>query len=223
LETLSEELFVLLCAQIDIACDRVPTASDISEYRPDFVLTGRRGTLIFAEIKQFDPSPEEQIQIRRILADETGELCGTPGGRIREVIDRANRQLKALSNGMHPGLLVVYNNVPGASYHTEDYAVLTAMRGLDVVPVVVPSNPREPVTFLDARPGPKRKLRPDANTHVSAIAVLARGRTAELRLAVYHNPHAKAPLPPAELIAPCVMHHRMREDQSGWEDISSET
>jgi hypothetical protein len=217
LETISEQLFRELCEQIGIRCDRVAVAEGAGERRPDFRVIGHQGTSIFVETKQFDPSPEEQEQISRTMRGETVVRGGMPGGRLREVIGRANAQLKALSQGRSPGLLVVYNNVFGGSYHTDPYAVLTAMRGLDIVPVIVPRDPRESPTFLDARPGPKRKLRPDANTHVSAIAVLYMPPTAKLGLLVYHNPHARTPLAVADLHSPAVDHFLMLADQSGWE------
>ena len=145
---------------------------------------------------------------------------GVPGARLRKVIDRANAQLKTLSQGKKPGILIVYNNVWGGSYHTDPYAVLTAMRGLDVVPVLVPEDARHPPTFLDARPGPKKKLRPDENTHVSAIAVLF-GTADTAQLAVYHSPHARTPLAPGDLTADGVTQFRMCEDESGWDRIES--
>jgi len=197
------------------------TASIIGERRPDFQLIGHQGTSIVAEVKQFDPSPEERALVERTLAGEIVVRGGTPGARLREVIDRANAQLKALSGGKQPGLLVVYNNVLGGSYHTEPYAVLTAMRGLDVVPVLVPRDPAESPTFLPARPGPRKKLRADANTHISAIAILSQPSSDTFDFAVYHNPHARTALHPTDLHAGGIRHLVMREDQSGWDPVRS--
>lgn len=216
LDTMSERLFVAFCAQRDIPCVRIETASEAGERRPDFRLTGNTGALIATEVKQFDPSPEEAALIKRSLAGEVVLRGGVPGARLREVIDRANAQLKALSGGVQPGLLVVYNNVSGSFHHTDPYAVLTAMRGLDVVPVVVPPDPNESPTFLPMRPGPKKKLRADANTHISAIAILSQPSDETLYLAVYHNPHARVALDRAGLNASGIGHFVMREDQSDW-------
>lgn len=219
--TKSERLFVQFCQNAGIPCVRVDTASDAQERRPDYRLTGRLGTEIVAEVKQFDPSAEEREQIERSMAGESVVMGGVPGARLRQVIDRANAQLKTLSRGIKPGVLVVYNNVWSCSYLTEPYAVLTAMRGLDVVPVLVPVDPSHPPTFLDARPGPKKKLRADANTHISAIAVLFERRDDGLGIALYHNCHARTPLEPGDIDFDGVVQFRMREDQSGWDEVES--
>jgi hypothetical protein len=221
LDTISERLFVAFCAQTGLRCVRVETASNVGERRPDFQLTGHTGISIATEIKQFDPSPEEDALIKRSLAGEVVLRGGVPGARLREVIDRANAQLKALSGGTRPGLLVVYNNVLGGSYHTQPYAVLTAMRGLDVVPVLVPQDPHQSPTFLPMRPGPKKKLRADANTHISAIAMLSQPTDEAFDLAVYHNPHARVGLIAADLRALCIRHFVMRQDQSDWDPLVS--
>jgi hypothetical protein len=220
LDTISERLFVAFCAQREIPCVRVETASIAGERRPDFRLTGHTGTSIATEVKQFDPSPEEAALIKRSLAGEVVLRGGVPGARLREVIGRANAQLKALSGGIQPGLLVVYNNVSGSFYHTEPYAVLTAMRGLDVVPVLVPRDPRESPTFLPMRPGPKKKLRADANTHISAIGILSQPSDETLYLSVYHNPHARVRLNKTDLNVSGIGHYVMRRDQSDWDRLA---
>jgi hypothetical protein len=219
--TESERLFTAFCEKAGIPCVRVATASDAQERRPDYRLTGRLGTEIVAEVKQFDPSAEERAQIERAKSGESVAMGCVPGARLRQVVDRANAQLKALSRGTKPGILVVYNNVWGMSNYTDSYAVLTAMRGLDVVPVLVPEDPSIPPTFLDSRPGPKKKLRADANTHISAIAVLFDRLNDGLGLAVYHNRHARLPLEPADIDVDGVVQFRMRADQSGWDEIES--
>ncbi len=219
--TESERLFAEFCQKAGIPCTRVATASDAQERRPDYRLTCLLGTEIIAEVKQFDPSAEEKVLIERARSGESVEMGGVPGARLRQVVDRANAQLKALSRGAKPGILVVYNNVWGMSQNTAPYAVLTAMRGLDVVPVLVPEDPSIPQTFLDSRPGPKKKLRADANTHVSAIAVLSERFEEGLGLVVYHNRHARPPLEPADIDVEGVVQFRMCDDQSGWDEIES--
>jgi hypothetical protein len=100
-------------------------------------------------------------------------LAATPGGKLRPAIREANRQLKQLLEGRAiPTILVVYNNTE-CSLHTQPYAVMTAMQGLDVVDVVVPAQPGEPLRWGAVRSGGAgRAMRPDANTSTSAVAVL---------------------------------------------------
>jgi hypothetical protein len=220
-ETLSERLFARFCDSVGIQCVRISAAIGPGELRPDYSLVGRLGTSVVAEVKQFDPSPEEKTLMERSHRGEVVVTGGVPGARLREVIDKANAQLKALSHGEKPGILVVYNNVSASSHHTDPYAVLTAMRGLDVVPVLVPHNPMHSPTFLEARPGPKKKLRADANTHISAIAVLFGEADDMLGMVLYHNPHARVPLDSRDLGFSGVTQFVMRQDQSGWDRVIS--
>lgn len=122
----------------------------------------------------------------------------------------------------------MYNRTP-CTLHDDPYAVLTAMRGIDVVPVYVPADPGSPSVFGPDRPGPGKKLTREMNTAVSCIAVLRElfdgapvpfglgGPEPEHDLAVYHNPFAKHPLDPSCLVGSRLSHYRMKEDQSSWE------
>ena len=150
-------------------------------------------------------------------------LGGKPGHRLRQVISKANNQLKALGQS-DPGMLVVYNRTP-CTLDDHSYAVLTAMRGLDVIEYYVPADPGSPIVPGRERPGPGKKLTPEINTSVSCIAVLRElwpespdtAGNPEYALAVYHNQFAKHPLDPGRLVGSRVTHSRMKEDQSSWE------
>lgn len=191
---------------------------------PDFLVWLGDGSEIVVEVKQFDPNPAERAAVQGRGSRVMG---GKPGQRLREVISKANNQLKALVRS-DPGMLVVYNRTPCA-LHDDPYAVLTAMRGMDVIECHVPADPSSPIVPVRERPGPGKKLTPDMNTSVSCIAVLSEffdgvavpfglaGPDPEHALAVYHNPFAKHPLDPSRLVDPRVTHYRMKEDQSSWE------
>ena len=163
-------------------------------------------------------------------------LGGTPGHRLRQVITKANNQLKALGRA-DPGMLVVYNRTP-CELHDDPYAVLTAMRGLDVIEYDVSTDRGTPLVPVRERPGPGKKLTPEMNTSVSCIAVLREwfngvaipfglsgpesSGDREYALAVYHNPFAKHPLAPRRLLGSRVTHYRMTGDQSSsWEPYPS--
>ena len=189
---------------------------------PDFLVRLGDGASIVVEVKQFDPNPEERAAAQ---GRGSGVLGGKPGQRLREVIPKANNQLKALGRS-DPGMLVVYNRTL-CTLHDGHYAVLTAMRGLDVIEYHVPTE-GSPVPIRE-RPGPGKKLTREMNKSVSCIAVLRElfgelpvpfglgGPDPEHDLVVYHNPFAKHPLDPSRLIGSHVTHYRMKEDQSSWE------
>ena len=193
---------------------------------PDFLVRLGDGTGIVVEVKQFDPNPEEREAAQ---GRGSGVLGGKPGQRLRQVITKANSQLKALGRS-DPGMVVLYNRTP-CRLHDDPYALLTAMRGIDVlrVPVGSSAGPGSLVRFGRYQQGPDAKLNPERNTSVSCIAVLRElfdgvpvpfglgGPDPEHDLAVFHSLFAKHPLDPSSTVGSRVTHYRMKEDQSSWE------
>ena len=232
--TESEELFRRLCKSQGWRVERIDEHSVAEGSKvPDFRLQLGDGVGIVVEVKQFDPNSEEQEAAQ---GRGSGVLGGKPGHRLRQVILKANNQLKALGQS-DPGMVVVYNRTQ-CSLHDNPYAVLTAMRGLDVlrVPVGPSAGPGSLVRFGRYQQGPGAKLNPERNTSVSCIAVLREffdgvaipfglsgpespdtAGDPEYALAVYHNPFAKHSLDPGRLVGSRVTHYRMKEDRSSWE------
>ena len=222
--TESEELFRRFCQSQGWRAEKIDEHS-VAEGRkvPDFRLQLGDGTRIAEEVKQFDPNLEERATAQ---GRGSGVLGGKPGQRLREVIPKANNQLKALGRS-EPGMLVVNNRTP-CTLHDGHYAVLTAMRGLDVIEYYVPKDQGSPIPIRE-RPGPGKKLTREMNTSVSCIAVLRElfdgvpvpfglgGPNPEHDLVVYHNPFAKHLLDPSRLVGSRVTHYRIKEDQSSWE------
>jgi len=222
--TESEELFFRFGKSQGWRVERIDEHSVAQGSKvPDFVVGLGDGSGIVVEVKQFDPNREEREAAQ---GRGSGVLGGKPGQRLRQVISKANKQLKARGPS-DPGMLVVYNRTP-CTLHDGHYAVLTAMRGLDVIEYYVPTDQGSPIPIRE-RPGPGKKLTPKMNTSVSCIAVLRElfdgvpvpfglaGPDPEHDLAVYHNPFAKHPLDPSLLVSSHVTHYRMKDDQSSWE------
>ena len=220
MKTESESLFEAFCHTQSVHCSVVPTASETAEQRPDYEARASNGRKVYFEIKQFDPNPTERAALEAAIAAKPVTFQTTPGERIRNAIAKAAPQLRALAQGTSPAVVVVYNNVLSSHLHTDPYAVLTAMRGLDTISVSVPRDPALSPTFGPMRPGPRKKLTESANTSISAIAVLYRDESDVPALAVYHNPFAKIPLREGDLPIAQVKHFRMADDQSGWESYS---
>lgn len=218
MKTESELLFEALCSLCDLPAERLVEAGTKGNPTPDYSIRGHLNRSIVAEIKQFDPNDEELEALERVKAGRVGTVGTEPGKRIRSVINPAGRQLKARSRGQLPALLVLFNNT-GCSLHTKPHAVLTAMRGLDVVPVEVPADPQIPPKFLPMRPGPKKKLTADCNTSISAIAVLHDTDDGP-QLIVFHNRFAAVPLSEREMTHDRILHFQMSPDQQDWELIS---
>lgn len=185
-KTVSESMFEDFCACAGIACTAIDTAET---RRPDYEIESG-GHRIVIEIKQFDPNEDEAASNRSFAGDGVGGTIIIPGDRIRKAIHSAAPQLKAISRGERPAMLVVYNN-SGAMQHTHSYSVATAMHGLDEVPVLVPKDPSISPRFLDARSGRGKKMTANANTTISAIGVLRTAFDDTPILCVHHNPHAE--------------------------------
>jgi hypothetical protein len=213
--THSEALFAALCEDSGIDCERVQESTTANERRPDFTIVLGNDRVV-VEIKQFDPNAEEARLLEALRRGEQIVSGGVPGERIRRAIASAGPQLRGMSLGVIPALLVVYDNV-GLGRHTDPYAVLTAMRGLDVVPVLIPPSVREAPVFLDSRPGPRKKMTGTSNTSISAVAVLHDGVDGQGHLSVYHNPHAVTRMDMTGLRMSRITHFVMKGDQSGWD------
>lgn len=219
MSTTSESLFEELCQRAGLRFERVPTAD--GQQSPDYVvwLGGQR---VIAEIKQFDPnSKEEDDAEARARGEVFVQGPKLPGDRVRSAIRKAAPQLKALSCGREPTMVVVYN-ATDVSLHTMPEAVAMAMEGIEVVSVHVPHDPSVSPTLGESRSGPKRMMTPEHNTTVSAVGVLCWNWDRELQLAVYHNRYARHPIDPDAIQLPSVLHFRRPEGSKssldGWEE-----
>lgn len=204
--TKSEQLFEAFCRGHGIVYRRVPVSAART---PDYELELAGGAQLLAEVKQFDPNRQERAALARQAKGETVAFSSTPGERLRHAIKDADGQLRELLAGRTlPTLLVVYNNTP-CRLHTQPYAVMTAMQGLDVIDVEVPEDRSARLRFRPPRSGPRRAMRADANTSVSAVTVLEEDVHDALLLSAYLNRYAATPLPPHLLDLPGVHQFRL--------------
>lgn len=122
--TVSEQLFVDLCSQKNLACVRiaegvVPVA--------DFSIKLHE-LEIFAEVKQLDFNEKDQQIFAAYCAGEVITSMA-PTARVREKIANAYRQLKGYSRNGSPCIIVLYNNT-GSWNRIDTYTVTTAMFGV---------------------------------------------------------------------------------------------
>lgn len=214
----SETLFEIFCDQVGVPWQRVP---EESERRPDYEIF-LHGVRIFAEVKQLDPNAEEEALAKRTAQGEVVAFGSTPGERIRREVREANRQLKKVASEAFPTVVVIFNNTP-CSLHTDPYAVMTAMQGIDAVEVSVPREPSESLSFGPTISGPERGMRSDANTTISAIALLQGENSEDVHLDLYHNRFARCPLDPEFLRTPRIRQFRIPQGAPNslvaWEDV----
>ena len=198
-KTKSEQAFEDYCTAVGIAWTRI---DESDTKRPDYSLE-IDGRTVIAEVKEVDRNPEEQESDRQLEATGFGKsLSKNPGERVRKKITAASKQIKALTKGRHPGILVL--TVRGltsadwflAFHHLDPYAIMTAIYGLQVIQLAVPRDSSISPHSVGSRLGPKKKITDDANTSISAVAVLEPTRGGVPRLVIYRNLYAAIPIEP---------------------------
>jgi hypothetical protein len=210
-----EEMFERLCGSLGLRWSRIKEASDEGERRPDYTIVGTDGSVLVAEVKTVTPTAEETREIQRTLRGEIFARGGKPGERLRRMIGKANEQLKVIAAG-NAGILVVFNPDLFLRWHTEPYAVLTAMRGLDVVDVHVPRDPSQSPTFGPTRSGPGKRMTENANTSTSAIVCPVEIQAGEWQASVFHNRYAAKRLTVPSLDLPGFHHWEIAADERDW-------
>lgn len=149
----AEQTFRDFCDQVDIQCKRVPEVN--VEKRPDYEIFAS-GQRVIVEVKQFDPNSEEKKALEDLEKKGLATSFPTinPGSRVRNAIGDAAPQLKALSKGKIPAMVVLQTNI--LNRYVRPYDIMTAMQGLDTIPVTVPEDLNISPTFGDVKRGPKK-------------------------------------------------------------------
>ena len=196
-KTKSERAFEDYCTAVGIAWTRIDESDTKT---PDYSLE-IDGRTVIAEVKEVDRNPEEQESDRQLEATGFGKSLGNiPGQRVRKKITAASKQIKALTEGRHSGILVLTVGTLAdwfwAFHHLERQAIMTAMYGLQVIQFAVPRDPSISPYSVGSRLGPKKKMTDDANTSISAVAVLEPTPGGVPRLVIYRNHYAAIPIEP---------------------------
>ena len=219
--TESELLFERFCSDRGIPCSRVQEAET---QRPDYRVHLTTVEVI-VEVKQIDPTAEE----RRLLATPCDDWnpenvyhWGIPGERVRKKISAAIPQLKALSTGSNPTLLVLYDAVKFWPELLDEHALKVAMYGIETALISSEAAPEGGAVVLARWHGQRQRLTPKHNTSLSAIAIM-RDQEGGVALSVYHNFYASNPLSTEALAAVGIPQYRMSglpsESFPAWELI----
>ena len=103
--TLSETLFEKFCSDSEIKCVFIQTGETKT---PDYELT-IDGQQIIVEIKETNRNKDEQEYDRLIKEQGFAVGTNTPGDRVREKIRKASPQIKKLTTGIKPSILVLFD------------------------------------------------------------------------------------------------------------------
>ena len=216
-QPVSELLFEDYCTRAGIDWKHIEEKDGAKT--PDYELVIDDQTII-AEVKEITKNKEERESDRLLKERGYGNaLGGRPGARVRKKITNSSPQIKARTAGRHPGILVLYDNGQIAG-HLDQYHIMTAMYGLEVVDVAVPRDPSIRPYRTGTRFGPSKKMTDDANRSISAIGALvvtAPDRVIQLR--VYHNSFAAVPVEPALLTRRGIVQYQVDFENRTWVEL----
>ena len=204
MRTKSESLFEDYCAKAGIDLMRIP---EVNSPTPDYVMS-IQGTSIVVEVKEIVPNQDERKSERVLYERGYGNILSvTPGDRVRKKISDSSPQIKARTEGIHPSILVLFNQGLVAN-HLDPYCIRVAMYGLEMVHIAIPKDYSVSPYTTGMSYGPKRKMTEEHNTSISAIGVLAVPRRNQPSLTVYHNKHAAVQLESS--FADAIRHHSIQ-------------
>ncbi len=217
----AEQNFINLCDQAGISWKQIPISEEVGMKTPDFEIDVS-GYSIVVEVKQFDPNCEEQQALDNFLKKRFASFPNTKSGaRVRKAVDKAAPQLKTLSKGKTPTMIVLQSNVQGI--HADPYDIMTAMQGFDTVTVATTKAPNFNPSFGSPRSGPDKRMTTNHNTTISAVAVIRKNQKGGYILDVYHNKYATNPIATDRFRLPGIYHWMIPQDSTSslvnWESI----
>jgi len=206
---LAIEHFLEICDSASWTPGRIPESTE--QESADYLVTAE-GTIFLAEIKQLNPNREEREKERQIQLGKVVVHHHTPGDRLRPLIKKANRQIRALAAPGQPGLLVVYDTRRVSP--VEPYDALTAMYGLQNVVLNVHPDPRVPPSYAGNRFGGGRSVSSSYNRSVSALGIVPQQPRPARVMYVFHNAFAASCLPSEILRIPGFRQFRRPHSES---------
>lgn len=196
MKTFSEQLFENYCQRCGIGYSRIAEGSSKT---PDYELLVRELRII-VEVKEISRNAHELESDRLLAARGHGLVTGgVPGERVRGKISRCGRQIRALTQGSLPGMLVLFDRGM-LTGHLDPYHIRTAMYGLEQIHLAVPPlGSATKIRKTGMTYGGRRKMTATDNNSISAIGVLWTPNPGIVSLYVYHNKFAIVPLLPSPL------------------------
>lgn len=184
--TESELVFEEFCQWHRLEAVRLPLSKGKS---PDYRVTGR-GWSVIIEVKELRESEDDRARLERVRAGH--KVCGfdSTDTRVAEKLRKAGKQLRPHSLVGVPTIVCLYDTRRLGILGPDNVKI--AMFGQETV--VIDRTNAEYDVVSAVHPGGKRQCTPGENTSISAVALLGR-RNDSFSLSIYHNHHARVPLP----------------------------
>jgi hypothetical protein len=191
--TISELLFEQFCEQNSIPFSRIiPQDYKTADYEVYL-----DGNLVIVEVKQINPNKDDEKYRLKIRQQGVIAYWEKSGRRVTLKIGSAKQQLKSNSQGKHPAILVLYDNVPIKSIDHDD--IITAMYGQESINIAWPEDYKNIAPeILNVKLGTDSMFTRTHNTTFSGIALLYKTGD-NIRLDFFHNIYARCPINPSWL------------------------
>lgn len=183
--------FEELCANRGVGCERISVTRNAKS--PDYRVFIRSMELII-EVKQLDPNDEDE-RLSKIWGTPQSPGAFSVTMRVHDKLAEGYHQVRRLSEGKLPTMIVVYNNA-GEWNLLSEFTITTAMFGS--YGFVLESQPDQTIEVRCQRHLGNRKVTKGTLRSLSAVGVLEHTETGSgaLELYCYHNPFAKVPIKP---------------------------
>jgi hypothetical protein len=162
--------------------------------RPDYGIKVEHRWWI-VEVKEIAEKSEDRALLQDVLLGKPqAHWMEQPlGKRLCQSIKDAAKQLRKFSRRGFPTVVCFFDTTIG--FYLEHSHVEQAMFGQEVLNFEVSADPHHQPHFLGRRFGKKATLTRDHNNSISAVAVLHQTAGLMLEINLYHNPHARVPIP----------------------------
>jgi hypothetical protein len=186
-KTRSEYVFEQFCQENSLRFVLVERDNDSKT--PDYDVFPQEHCVII-EIKELQANDDDAAAWAEAKANGIAAAFADPRKRIRQKIGVAVKQLRRRSGGLHPTVLVLFDNGTFGGIDATD--IKNAMYGDETV-VLMRSDGGD--ISLRPRLGGGRKCTANDNQSLSAVALLSTSWEGAASLSIFHNVFAGCPLP----------------------------
>jgi len=193
MKTKSENLFEQICKKRGISFQPIECGEDPT---PDYRILLAE-TEVIVEIKQLDPNKEDKERYKQVFGE--GKVVGFFSRAKHRVSGKIKHsgadQLRNLAEGLHPSILVLFDNTCGFSC-LDGYGILTGMYGGEKIAFQMPDEPENEPVMTGWYFGGKRQMTEGERQYISAVGLIRINIDNVPELDLYHNIFASLPLKP---------------------------
>jgi hypothetical protein len=190
MKTVSEIFFEKICKRRGISFHPIERGKNRT---PDYRIL-LAGTEVIVEVKQLDLNKEDKERYEQVFKEgKIVTFFPRAKSRFREKIKSSSGQLKNITKGVLPSILVLFDNTGGFSC-LDKYSILTGMYGDETLAVMMPDNPEFDPVMNGCYFGGNRQMTERERRYISAVGLIRMNNDNDPELDLYHNIFASLPL-----------------------------